>query len=72
VIASYLADKHSLGQAEEGWQLVEKLYQGKDKGQFFEQLNGVLKQTGYVAAGSDMPGGVEQPTTQEAEEKSDQ
>jgi hypothetical protein len=51
VVASYLADKHSQGRAEEGWQLVEKLYLGADKVQFFEQLQRVLQETGYAAGG---------------------
>jgi hypothetical protein len=50
IIASYLADKYSLGRSEEGWQLVQQIYQGEDKGQFFEQLDQFLQRSGYVVS----------------------
>jgi hypothetical protein len=48
VWAAYLANKHLLGQAREGWQMVEQAYQGSDRQQFFNNLRTLLQQNGYV------------------------
>ncbi len=50
VLAAYLATKHLLGQAEDGWQRVQAAYQGGDRPQFFADLSTFLQQTGYTAA----------------------
>jgi hypothetical protein len=48
VVAAYLADRHSLNQGSDSWKLVEQLYQGDDRQQFFESVNQFLEQTGYI------------------------
>ncbi len=52
VIAAYLADRHALNQGKDGWQLVEKLYQGDDRDQFFSQVRQFLRKTGYIDSGN--------------------
>ncbi|MDF0551889.1 S-layer homology domain-containing protein [Kamptonema sp. UHCC 0994] len=49
VLAAYLASKYVLGQEAEGWQLVEKIYQGSDRAQFFGQLRQFLASNGYAS-----------------------
>lgn len=48
VWAAYLANKYLLGQAQEGWQMVEQAYQGGDRQQFFNNLRNLLQQNGYA------------------------
>ena len=48
VLAAYLASKYVLGQEVEGWQLVEKIYQGSDRAQFLGQLRQFLASNGYA------------------------
>ncbi|HLO51295.1 MAG TPA: S-layer homology domain-containing protein [Kamptonema sp.] len=48
LLAAYMASKYVLGQEAEGWQLVEKVYQGSDRTQFFAQIRQFLASTGYA------------------------
>jgi S-layer homology domain/WD domain, G-beta repeat len=48
VFAAYMASKYLLGQEAEGWQLLDKVYQGSDRTQFFAQLRQFLANNGYV------------------------
>lgn len=50
VLAAYLATKYLLGQAEDGWQLVQTVYQGSDRPQFLGELSTALQQMGYATA----------------------
>ncbi|MGF1512133.1 MAG: hypothetical protein ACFB5Z_00325 [Elainellaceae cyanobacterium] len=50
VLAAYLAAKHLLDQAEDGWQRVQAAYTGGDRPQYFSDLSTFLQQTGYTAA----------------------
>jgi len=47
VFAAYMASKYLLGQEAEGWQLLDKVYQGSDRTQFFAQLRQFLANNGY-------------------------
>ena len=47
-LAAYLADKHLIGQGQEGWQLVQQAYQYSDRRQYFIDLNDFLRKTGYI------------------------
>jgi hypothetical protein len=49
VLAAYLANKYLLGEAEDGWQRLEQIYQGADRQQFFAKLREFLIETGYTA-----------------------
>jgi hypothetical protein len=46
-IAAYLADKQSQGRGEEGWQLVQQLYQAEDKEKFLANVKKFLQDSGY-------------------------
>lgn len=48
VLAAYLADKYLLGQQEDGWNQLRKVYQESDREEFFGSLRKFLKETGYV------------------------
>lgn len=48
LLAAYLADKYLLGQERDGWQQVQKVYQERDRREFFAQLRQFLKETGYA------------------------
>jgi hypothetical protein len=48
IIAAYLANKSALGEAEEGWQRVQQVYQGNDAANFFNELRQFLQETGYL------------------------
>jgi hypothetical protein len=48
IIAAYLANKLALGEAEEGWQRVQQIYQGSDATNFFNELRQFLQETGYL------------------------
>ncbi|NER36676.1 MAG: trypsin-like serine protease [Oscillatoria sp. SIO1A7] len=48
VLAAYLAEKHLLGEEDEGWQRVEEAYYGKpDRDSYLEELDGFLRRMGY-------------------------
>ncbi|NER04798.1 MAG: hypothetical protein F6K17_20440 [Okeania sp. SIO3C4] len=47
VLAAYLANKYLLGQKEDGWQLIEKVYQNSDREVYFENLRQFLADKGY-------------------------
>jgi hypothetical protein len=46
-LAAYLADKYTLGEAEDGWKKLRAIYKGDDRADFFEKLEKFLKETGY-------------------------
>jgi hypothetical protein len=46
--AAYLADKYLLGEAKDGWQYLQKEYQGKDSKQYFTDLRNFLQKTNYI------------------------
>lgn len=48
IIAAYLAHKSALGEAEEGWQRVQQIYQVNNATRFFNELRQFLKETGYL------------------------
>ncbi|MGB3534562.1 MAG: S-layer homology domain-containing protein [Microcoleaceae cyanobacterium] len=48
IIAAYVANKSVLGEAEEGWQRVQEIYQGSDAAGFFNELRQFLRETGYL------------------------
>jgi hypothetical protein len=52
VIAAYMADRYSLNQGADSWKLMETLYQGDDRAQFFGELERFLQQTGYASGNS--------------------
>jgi hypothetical protein len=56
VVAAYMADRHTLNQASDSWQLMEKLYQGDDREQFFHAVEQFLQQTGYAINNSEHNG----------------
>lgn len=45
--AVYLADKYTLGEGEEGWQIVRANYQAPDREAFFDRLQQILRTHGY-------------------------
>ncbi|MDY7007671.1 MAG: S-layer homology domain-containing protein [Cyanobacteriota bacterium] len=47
VLAAYLANKYLLGQKEDGWQLIEKVYQNNDREVYFDNLRQFLADKGY-------------------------
>ncbi|MEB3343109.1 S-layer homology domain-containing protein [Okeania sp.] len=47
VLAAYLANKYMLGEKEEGWKLVEKVYKGSDRTEYFTSLRQFLIDKGY-------------------------
>ena len=49
VLAAFLASKYVMGQDAQGWQLVERVYQGRDRTQFFGKLREFLVSTGYAS-----------------------
>lgn len=67
VLAAYLASQYILGQEAEGWQLVEKGYQGNDRSQFLAELRDFLTDTGYT--NSEIRGQEQRETTEVAEAK---
>ena len=48
VFAAFMASKYVMGQEAEGWLLLEKVYQGRDRTQFFGKLREFLVSTGYA------------------------
>lgn len=49
VFAAFMASKYVMGQEAEGWLLLEKVYQGRDRTQFFGKLREFLVNTGYAS-----------------------
>ena len=49
VLAAYMANQYVLGQEVESWQLLERVYQGSDRTQFFGKLREFLVSTGYAS-----------------------
>ncbi len=49
VLAAFMANKYVMGQEAEGWQLLERVYQGRDRTQFFGKLREFLVSTGYAS-----------------------
>jgi len=49
VLAAFMASKYVAGQEAEGWQLLDKVYQGGDRTQFFGKLREFLVSTGYAS-----------------------
>ncbi|ELS34409.1 hypothetical protein Pse7429DRAFT_0496 [Pseudanabaena biceps PCC 7429] len=47
-LSAYLADKYMLGEVNEGWEQVEKIYQESDREEFFASLEKLLYSTGYI------------------------
>ncbi|NEP89439.1 MAG: PQQ-binding-like beta-propeller repeat protein [Okeania sp. SIO2C2] len=47
VLAAYLANKYLLGQKEDGWKLIEKVYQNSDREVYFDNLRQFLVDQGY-------------------------
>lgn len=48
ILAAYMANQYLLGQDVESWQLLERVYQGRDRTQFFGKLREFLVSTGYA------------------------
>jgi hypothetical protein len=46
-LAAYLANKCLLGQGQEGWRQVQRVYTKSDRTQYFKDLRKFLKETGY-------------------------
>jgi hypothetical protein len=49
VFAAFMASKYVMRQEAEGWQLLERVYQGRDRTQFFGKLREFLVSTGYAS-----------------------
>ncbi|MCC3472419.1 MAG: S-layer homology domain-containing protein [Microcoleus sp. PH2017_15_JOR_U_A] len=49
VLAAFMASKYVAGQEAEGWRLLEGVYQGRDRTQFFGKLREFLVNTGYAS-----------------------
>ncbi|MGD1702434.1 S-layer homology domain-containing protein, partial [Dapis sp. BLCC M229] len=47
VLAAYLANKYMLGEKEDGWKLIEKVYKGSDRAEYFASLRQFLTDKGY-------------------------
>ncbi len=47
VLAAYLANQYMLGQKEDGWKLIEKVYQDSDREAYFASLRQFLADKGY-------------------------
>lgn len=47
VLAAYLANKFLLDQSVEGWQILQQVYQGSDRDEYFAQLGKLLDELGY-------------------------
>jgi len=47
ILAAYLANKYMLGEKEDGWRLIEKVYQGSDRAEYFASLRQFLTDKGY-------------------------
>jgi hypothetical protein len=50
VLAAYLADQYSLGQADAGWAKLKSVYQEPDRAVFFQRLQQFLDKQGYGKA----------------------
>ncbi|MCT7949931.1 S-layer homology domain-containing protein [Ancylothrix sp. C2] len=50
VLAAYLGNKYLLGEEEEGWALVEKIYQENDAQDYFQSLRKFYDDLGYNSA----------------------
>ena len=48
VLAAYLANKYLLGQEEDGWHRLWRVYWWRDRHDFFGSLDGFLRRTGYI------------------------
>ena len=48
VLAAYLANKYMLDQKEDGWNLIEKVYQESDREEYFANLRQFLVDKGYA------------------------
>ncbi len=48
VFAAYMANQYVLGQQVESWLLLERVYQGRDRTEFFGKLREFLVNTGYA------------------------
>lgn len=46
-MAAYLANKYMLGEGEEGWDTLKKVYQESDRKEFFDKLEKWLKKGGH-------------------------
>ena len=49
VLAAYLANKYLLGQEEDGWRQLWQVYWWRDRHDFFSNLDGFLRRTGYIS-----------------------
>lgn len=49
LLASYLGDKYTLGQEEDGWKLIKENYKFKDQKKYFNLLKTFLNESGYTA-----------------------
>jgi hypothetical protein len=47
-LAAYVADKYLIGEGKDGWERAQKMYSGKDKAEFFQNLRKFLQETGYI------------------------
>ncbi|MEM1168955.1 MAG: S-layer homology domain-containing protein [Cyanobacteria bacterium P01_H01_bin.35] len=47
VLAAYLANKYMLGEKEDGWKLIEKVYKDSDRAEYFASLRQFLTDKGY-------------------------
>ncbi|MGD1807254.1 S-layer homology domain-containing protein [Dapis sp. BLCC M126] len=47
VLAAYLANKYMLGEKEDGWKLIEKVYKDSDRAEYFASLRQFLTDQGY-------------------------
>lgn len=47
VLAAYLANKYMLGEKEDGWKSVERVYEGSDRSTYFASLREFLTDKGY-------------------------
>jgi len=48
LLAAYLGDKYTLGQAEEAWKLIKESYRYRDHKKYFELLKTFLDESGYT------------------------
>ncbi|MDB9517501.1 hypothetical protein PN466_11135 [Roseofilum reptotaenium CS-1145] len=49
ILAAYLATKHLLEEAEDGWQRIQQVYLHDDRSSFFVDLRIFLRETGYIS-----------------------
>ncbi|NEQ36878.1 MAG: hypothetical protein F6K40_11555 [Okeania sp. SIO3I5] len=47
ILAAYLANKYMLGEKEDGWRLIEKVYKDSDRAEYFANLRQFLTDKGY-------------------------